>query len=267
MIKVTINGKVYEAEKGEYVLDLCRRNRILIPTLCHHESLSGRGACRLCVVEINEGKGNQVVVSCIYPLSRDCVVLTESEKIKSIRKTILSMLITRAPEGNRLASLCQIYGVKDNDRFSPSKPAKGTSSEKRLAEACVLCGLCGQACASLGTGAISTVNRGVTKKVSTPYDEPSLDCIGCGSCASVCPTKAIECIEGKGQRSIWGRKFKLIRCSSCGSAFATEEEYDYALGKINDGTKVQGDVLCEVCRRKKSADVFAAAFGGRAAKL
>jgi len=267
MIKVTINGKSYEAEKGEYILEVCRRNRILVPTLCHYESLSGRGACRLCVVEVNEGKGNRVVVSCVYPLSRDCEVFTESEKIKGIRRTILSMLINRAPAGDRLASLCQIYGAARNERFTPAKPVKGTSAEKRLADACVLCGLCAQACASLGTGAISTVGRGVSKKVSTPYDEPSLDCIGCGSCAAVCPTKAIECSEGKGHRSIWGRKFKLLRCSSCGAAFATEDEYAYALGKIGaEAAPASGDVLCDVCRRKKSADVLAAAFGERSAK-
>ena len=273
MIKVKINGKIYQAERGEYILEVCRRNRILIPTLCHHESLSGLGACRLCVVEVNEGRGNKVVVSCVYPLSRDCKIFTESEKIKNIRKTILSMLITRAPSGDRLASLCGIYGVEAESadkRYTAHKTGgsgKETPARKRLSEACVLCGLCAQACASLGTGAISTVNRGVAKRVSTPYDEPSADCIGCGSCAMVCPTKAIECNEGKGQRIIWGRKFKLLHCASCGTAFATEEEYAFALEKAAYG-KVKPDresglPLCDVCRKKKSANVFAAAFGSR----
>lgn len=267
MLNVKINGKTYEAENGEYVLDLCRRNRILVPTLCQHDSLSGLGACRLCVVEINEGKGNQVVVSCVYPLSRDCEVFTESEKIKSLRKTILSMLITRAPMGDRLASLCQIYGVEKETRFSAPKTEKGASSgRKRLEEACVLCGLCTKACESLGTGAISTVNRGITKKISTPYDETSADCVGCGSCAAVCPTKAIECTENSGQRLIWGKKFKFIRCASCKTAFATEEQYAYALkmaGLDDSGGKTAGQkpVLCETCRRKKSTDIFAGAFG------
>jgi NADH dehydrogenase/NADH:ubiquinone oxidoreductase subunit G len=257
-LKVKINGKTYEAEKGEYILEVCRRNRILVPTLCNHESLSGLGSCRLCVVEVNEGKDSRVVVSCIYPLSRDCDVFTESEKIKGIRKTILSMLVTRAPAGDRLASLCQIYGVKSETRFTAPK-AKG-----RIEEACVLCGLCAQACASLGTGAISTVGRGVAKKVSTPYGEPSADCIGCGSCAEVCPTKAIECTEQKGHRSIWGKKFKLLNCASCGKAFATEEEYAFALN--NAALEEPDIVLCDTCRKKKNADVFAAAYGKRITK-
>ena len=272
MFKVKINGKAYETEEGEYILDVCRRNRILIPTLCRHESLAGQGACRLCVVEVNEGSGNKVVVSCSYPISRDCEVFTESEKIKSIRRTILSMLKSRAPAGDRLASLCQIYGVTDDRRFSVPETGKGgfltgnlrvmglrakSPAEKRLASSCVLCGLCAQACASLGTGAISTVGRGVAKMISTPYGEPSLDCIGCGSCASVCPTKAIDLVENKRFRSIWGRKFKLLHCASCEKAFATEEEYAFAVKKA----AVLSSTLCEACRRKKSADVFAGAFG------
>ena len=281
MVKVKINGKNYEAEKGEYILNVCRRNRILVPTICNHDSLSGQGACRLCVVEVNEGKGNNVVVSCSYPLSRDCEVFTESEKIKNIRKTILSMLVTRAPAGDRLASLCQIYGVeqdKGGKRRTESLPAPDRKSQDKLSSACVLCGLCARACASLGTGAISTVGRGVDKKISTPYNEPSEDCIGCKSCANVCPTKAIEYTEDKGHRSIWGRKFKLLRCSSCGATFATEEEYAYSLkkaaaekpalekfylGKVTLD-KVSGPPVCDACRKKKNADAFASAFGERA---
>jgi Fe-S-cluster-containing hydrogenase component 2 len=99
----------------------------------------------------------------------------------------------------------------------------------------------------------------VSKKISTPYDEPSADCIGCASCAAVCPTRAIEYTEANGIRSIWGRNFNLINCSFCGKAFAAREEYDFAL---KDREK-ESAVLCDVCRKKKSANVFAAAFGSR----
>ena len=268
-LKVKINGKAYQAENGEYILDVCRRNRILIPTLCHHEGLSGLGSCRLCVVEVNEGSGKKVVVSCVYPLNRDCEVFTESEKIKGIRRTILSMLKTAAPAGDRLASLCNMYGVKEDGRFTISKSEKGgpaeSSAQKRLSEACILCGLCAEACSNLGTGAISAVGRGVAKRISTPYDEPSADCIGCGSCAAICPTKAVECTETGGERSIWGRNFKLLSCTSCGKAFATEEEYIFALKKANPDKDVPAltGAECETCRKKKSADTFAAAYGIR----
>ncbi|MDR0463717.1 MAG: (2Fe-2S)-binding protein [Treponema sp.] len=251
-LKVTINGKVYEAQSGEYILDVCRRNDIYVPTLCHHDGLPGLGSCRLCVVEINEGGSNKVVVSCVYPLNCDCKIYTDSEKIIGIQRTILSMLKARAPDCEEIIFLCLHYGVRDDGRFS--------ALQKSFTSSCILCGLCAQACASLGSGAtaccaISTTGRGTEKKVSTPYDESSADCIGCASCASVCPVSAIECTEANGKRSIWERDFSLVNCASCGKSFATSEEYALSLKKAaaqDSGTSEGLLMLCDICKRKKA---------------
>ena len=261
LIKVKINGREYEAEKGEYILEVARRNHVLIPSFCHHEALSGLGCCRLCVVEVNEDGAMRVVVSCVYPLSKDCEVYTESDKIKVIRKTILSMLRSRAPEGSRIASLCSIYGVPGEDRYTATTAAEKT----RMNLACILCGLCVEACSKLGTGAISKAGRGTKKKISTPYGESSPDCIGCGSCAAVCPTAAIECIEEDGVRVIWGKSFDLVSCESCGKLFATREALAHTARRYAaEGLKpAEEAVICENCRRIKSGDVMAKAFGAR----
>jgi predicted molibdopterin-dependent oxidoreductase YjgC len=142
---------------------------------------------------------------------------------------------------------------------------KGDSEVKRLTSACILCGLCVEACARLGTGAISTVGRGTGKKISTPYDEPSLDCVGCGSCAAVCPTAAIECAEQNGIRTIWGKTFDLVHCEICGRPFATKEELEHSakLSAPDDDETAPADSVCENCRRRKSSDVMAKAFGVR----
>ena len=62
MIKITIDGKVYEVEKGITVLEAAKRNGIKIPTLCHMNlkpiNFENKPAsCRVCVVEI-EGRRN-----------------------------------------------------------------------------------------------------------------------------------------------------------------------------------------------------------------
>ena len=244
-MNITINGKVCECEKGEYILQIARRNGIEIPTLCHHDGFPGQGACRLCIVEVVERGSGKIVVSCVYPVDRECEVFTDSDKVKRQRGMILALLRKKAPESAEIAALCEKYDAPVIDRFVSEPENK-----------CVMCGLCVKACGELGAGAISTVNRGVTKAIATPYHEPSSTCIGCGSCAYVCPTGAIDIKNTADERVIWGKTFKLVRCSECGEVIGTEEEIAYAAKRSGN----EPDTLCEKCRKKQIAIAFKKAF-------
>lgn len=237
---ITIDGVKCVAQEGEYILPVARRNNIYIPTLCHSDSLPGQANCRLCIVEVIEKGRNKVVVSCVFPVKEGIEVKTNTEKIRNMRKTIIKLLSARVPECEELKRLREEYGVQDFSRFK-------TSPEEK----CILCGLCVRACDELGTSAISTINRGITKEVSTPYNEPSVDCIGCGACAYVCPTNAIEIEEAGGRRRIWNKEFTLIKCSRCGRYFITKEESEYINKKLDGKTNMD---LCENCRRKLTTE-------------
>ncbi|MDD2480670.1 MAG: 2Fe-2S iron-sulfur cluster-binding protein [Lutispora sp.] len=245
-MKITIDGIVCEAQKGEMLLQIARRNNIFIPTLCHSDALPGLGSCRLCMAEVMDRGRRSVVASCIYPVKGEIEVFTHSDKIKSIRRNLLMLLYARAPEDETINKLRKEYGVPDNIRFSGD-----------IEEHCILCGLCVKACEELGSSAISTINRGVTKKVATPYDEPSSQCIGCGACAYVCPTNAIKIEENDGERTIWNKTFQLVRCERCGKPFATREQLEYSNKKL--GTDC-GEALCEVCKKavvgEKLKDIY-----------
>lgn len=243
---ITINGIPCTCEKGEYILQVARRNGIEIPTLCYHDGFPGQGSCRLCIVEVIENGRSKVVVSCVYPIEKECEVLTDSEKIRRQRGMILRLLALRAPDSEEIKALCEKYEAPAIDRFITLDNSK-----------CVLCGLCVKACAELSVGAISTVNRGVTKEIATPYHEPSSVCVGCGSCAYVCPTNAIEISETPDTRTIWGKTFKLKHCERCGAIIGTEEEIACAAQKSG----LEPDTLCESCRKKMLAETFRKSFG------
>lgn len=247
-MKIIIDGKMCECEKGEYILQIARRNNIYIPTLCHSDALAGLGSCRLCVVEVVDRGRAKVVTSCIFPITSEVEVITNSEKIKKIRKELAMLLLIKCPENKEIKKLAASFGVEEKrvNRFKLDKT-----------ENCVICGLCTKACEKMGTGAISTVDRGIFKAISTPYGEPSPQCIGCAACANVCPTNAIPVVDKCGEREIWGKKFKLQKCEECGKEFATEDHVKFAFAKA--GVKAE-KILCEECRRKSSLDKTKNAF-------
>jgi bidirectional [NiFe] hydrogenase diaphorase subunit len=235
-MKVLIDGRICEAEYGEYILAVAKRNGIDIPTLCHHEALTELGTCRLCIVELVKAEKTKIVASCIYPITHELEIRTDSSRIFRIRKIIMKLLLSRAPENAYLNSLALQYGLQ------PTRLLKPSDQE----ENCILCGLCVKACEELGANAISTVCRGTEKKVSTTYDEPSPACVGCGSCATVCPTRAIVMEDKDGTRTIWGKTFSMLKCKNCGEYFAPNEYIEFVGKRL--GQKLEGE-YCSSCRK------------------
>ena len=238
-LTITIDGRECSCEKGEYLYDIARRNDIWIPVLCRHDAFEDhRACCRICIVEVEIRGRRKVVTSCVYPVEEECAVYTASEKILEERAVIMALLAHRAPESGRMAEMNKFMGRPGFDRLV------SVDGEK-----CILCGLCVQACNSLGTGAISTVLRGTEKRVDTPYGNPSAFCVGCLSCANVCPTDAIAYTQTDTTRTIWNREFDLVFCAECGELMGTAESVRHAVG---DGA--EAPATCDSCRKRKLAD-------------
>src|SRR5512133_1287705 len=96
MIKIQVNNRTIEAEKGEMLLSALKRAGIKVPTLCHLENLFPSGACRMCVVEI-EGQRN-LVPSCAFPVAAGMKVRTHSARAVDARKTLVELLLANHPD-------------------------------------------------------------------------------------------------------------------------------------------------------------------------
>ncbi len=249
VIHVTINGRKCACRPGETVLDVCRREKIYVPALCEHKGLEDYGACRMCVVEIRK-KGwsadwSKIVASCLYPVEEGLEVMTATEKVLKARKTVLALLLARCPEADVLKDMAAHMGV-DTELLVKGDPA----------DKCILCGLCVRACEAVGTGAISLVDRGINKRVATPFDRPPEDCVGCLSCARACPTGCIEFSEEGGVRRIWDREFELLPCKECGALHVTRAQAEYWTRKY--GLEPEYFELCDACKRKHTGETFLA---------
>jgi len=245
MITILIDGKTCEARADQSLWEAAWENGIKIPALCRHEALPGRSCCRLCIVETENVDGKRsVVVSCEYPVKENIKVYTKSEKIVRLRRVLLALLIERAPQAEgALPAYCFEYGVSGYAGLFNVCPN----------QKCILCGKCSRACEKLGNSAIRMTRCGVDKVVAPPFDEPPPDCIGCAACAKVCPTGAIECLNEKEQRIIWGKKFALVKCAACRKLYATVEELEWLKAKL---PHMEPNLLayCPQCRRRRVAN-------------
>lgn len=183
-ISLKINGEEYTAEEGETILEVANRNDINIPTHCYNEAFEPSGACRICLVEVDTGKGNpQLEPACSYPVVENLIVETESERVKKARKLTAELLLARCPNSEEVKKLASELGVEEF-RFSP----------KNLN--CTLCRLCIKACkAATGDNVIVLSGRGPNLEILTPFELSEEGCKGCGACAEICPTNVIEMVE------------------------------------------------------------------------
>ena len=91
-IKIYIDNKKYTGYKGDTVLDICRKNGIEIPTLCHDERLKPYSSCFLCVVEIEGMRTLQP--ACSTKISNDMDITTKNERVTKSRQTALELLLS-----------------------------------------------------------------------------------------------------------------------------------------------------------------------------
>lgn len=203
-VTLTIDGQRVEIENGRTLLDAARKAGVKIPTLCHHPALRGEGACRLCLVELEDSK--KLVTSCVFPVAEGMVVRTNTPEIREARKTIIELLIASHPQNCltcvrngdcELQRLAEEFGAR-NLRFemSPKSLPKDTSSPAlvRDPEKCILCGRCVRACSEVqGVSILGFAHRGPEAQVGPAFERGlgETPCVACGQCAAVCPVGAI----------------------------------------------------------------------------
>lgn len=201
-----IDGRDVSAREDETILSVARENGINIPTLCHLDGLSERGACRLCIVEV--AGSPRLVPSCVTLPRQDMEVFTQTPRVVDYRRKILELLFS---ERNHVCSVCVSNGHCELQALSVTlgmthvrydyiypRHAIDASHERFSVDhnRCVLCLRCVRVCDEIeGAHTWDVMGRGISAKVITDLNQPwglSVTCTGCGKCVHVCPTGALS---------------------------------------------------------------------------
>lgn len=107
MVNVTIDGRKLEVPDGTTILEAAERLEIPIPTLCYVKDISPGSVCRMCSVEVE--RVARLVPACVYPVSEGMIVRTDTQRVQSVRRTVLEF--TLANHAQKCQS-CELKGGK-----------------------------------------------------------------------------------------------------------------------------------------------------------
>lgn len=211
-VKLIIDNKEVEVEKGMTILDAAKKVGVHIPTLCHmklHDmGIENKpGGCRVCVVEV-EGRRN-LAPSCVTEAADGMKINTHSMRVVNARRTITELLIsdhpfeclTCAKSGNcELQDLAHDMGIREIHYEGEKSTYREDTSPAiiRDMDKCIMCRRCEMMCNEVQTvGVLSAINRGFNAVVAPAFEE-NLDhsvCTYCGQCVAVCPTGALTEVD------------------------------------------------------------------------
>jgi predicted molibdopterin-dependent oxidoreductase YjgC len=228
-VNVTIDGKEISANPGQTILEVATNNGIFIPTLCHYQNTTNVGACRVCLVEVENARS--LVASCCMPINPGMVVRTNTKAVREAQKMVIELLWSSgdhnclACEQNGQCELQNlVYWLKiEKPRFDiepPGFPMEDNNTMiQRDLNKCILCGRCVRACNEIQVNEVlDFANRGSHAKVGPAFDADYIhsNCVFCGECLQVCPTGAITYKMAKFAGRPWELTKTRTTCAYCG---------------------------------------------------
>lgn len=270
-IRLTIDNREVEVEKGTTIFQAARQMGIDIPALCYMKldnlGVENRpGGCRICVVEV-EGRRN-LAPSCSTVCTLGMVVHTHTMRVINARRTVLELILSDHPkdclvcpkngrcELQDLAARLGIREIHSVENAAVSTYKKDTSpSLKRDMDKCVMCRRCETMCNDVqSVGALSAVNRGFMAVVAPAFEQRLVDsnCTFCGQCVAVCPTGALTEVDHTGKiiQALMDPTKKVVVQTAPAVRAALGEEFG-----MEPGTLVTGKMVAAL-RRLGFDEVF-----------
>ncbi len=204
MIKIKINNSEFFVKKNISVLEACKYVGITVPRFCYHETLSVAGNCRMCLVEIADGRTPKPVSSCTFPVAMEGMqVFTDTPLVKKARENVVEALLLNHPldcpicdQGGEcdLQDQTKTWG-SDYSRFFFNK--RGVEDKecgpliKTIMTRCIHCTRCVRFGTEIaGVDYMGTLNRGTSTEIGS-YVSKMFNSEISGNVIDLCPVGAL----------------------------------------------------------------------------
>jgi len=226
MAKITIDGKVFEVDPTQTIIQAAQENGIVIPHFCWHPRLSVAGNCRMCLVEVE--KMPKLVIACATQVADGMVVKTDSSRAVKARQAVMEFLLINHPLDCPIcdeAGECKLQDYTYNysigySRFEEDKVHK----PKRVpigpnvmfdAERCILCSRCIRFCDEIvGKHQLQFVQRGDHTLIET-FPGEQLDNPYSMNVIEICPVGALTSRDFRFKARVWEMSATETVCPGC----------------------------------------------------
>ncbi len=227
-VSVTINGKQFTARKGDLIIKAAEDAGAYIPRFCYHERMSSVGMCRMCLVEVDTGRGPALIPSCMFPVAPGMVVDTESAISKAAQEGVIELLLANHPldcpvcdKGGECPLQDQSFThgagesryIEEKRHFAKPIPISELVFLDR--ERCILCDRCTRFADEVaGDALIHFTSRGNTTQVNTFPDEPFSSYFS-GNTVQICPVGALTAKPYRFKARPWDLQEAESTCTTC----------------------------------------------------
>ncbi len=227
-VKITVDGNEIDARPDELVIDAAERHGTYIPRFCHHPRMNPVGMCRMCIVEIDTGRGPALQPSCMIPVSDGMTVVTDSDVTKKAQDGVLEFLLANHPldcpvcdKGGECPLQDQAYAygpgesrfIEEKRHFEKPIPISDLVHLDR--ERCILCDRCTRFADEVaGDALIQFIDRGNQTQVNTFPGEPFASYFS-GNTVQICPVGALTAEPYRFKARPWDLDQVESTCTSC----------------------------------------------------
>jgi NADH-quinone oxidoreductase subunit G len=227
-VTLTINGREITAPKGQLVIEAAERHGVFIPRFCYHPRMNPVGMCRMCIVDMDTGRGPALQPACMIQVAPDMKVDTESHATKKAQDGVLEFLLINHPldcpvcdKGGEcpLQDNAYAYGPGESrfveEKRHYEKPIPISDLVYLDRERCILCDRCTRFANEVaGDPLISFINRGSQTEVNTFPDDPFASYFS-GNTVQICPVGALLARPFRFKARPWDLAKVESTCTSC----------------------------------------------------
>ncbi|WP_028389098.1 NADH-quinone oxidoreductase subunit NuoG [Legionella fairfieldensis] len=201
MATIEIDGKTFEVENGKMIIEVADEAGIYIPRFCYHKKLSVAANCRMCLVEVENGR--KPVPACATPITNGMKVFTKSEEAIRSQQAVMEFLLINHPLDCPICDQggeCELQDLSMGfgDDHSEYKETKRSVNDDELGSListemtrCIHCTRCvrfGEEIAGLRE--LGATGRGEEMQIGT-YVQHSMTSEVSGNIIDLCPVGAL----------------------------------------------------------------------------